>query len=216
MVEVVDGADALAFSESTPRTRSQHRHPQQHYEDQQDQNRHSPDDLPSRLKKSLMKGSFQMVDGGEMHSADLVGTPPLRSFVPIVMRGESRGILPFRLGQAARPHHLPSVQPTVTGIAKQADTLLRGDDLVEHSGRHETTRRHQARVGETGWDLLAVMGDQDQRWAGRIVGQGWRGAASSARGRQGPVRRRARRAGSSRDRSSGPGRAAPVGARPRK
>jgi hypothetical protein len=77
VVEMVDRAHALSLSISTPRARCQDRQPQQPYENQQDQNRHSPDDLPSLFGKSLMKRSFQVVDGGEMHSADLVGTSPL-------------------------------------------------------------------------------------------------------------------------------------------
>jgi hypothetical protein len=42
MMEVVDRPDPLAFTESAPSTRGQHRHPEKHYEDQQDHNRHSP------------------------------------------------------------------------------------------------------------------------------------------------------------------------------
>jgi len=42
MVEMVDGAHALALPETPPRARGQDCHPKKYYEDQQDQNRHSP------------------------------------------------------------------------------------------------------------------------------------------------------------------------------
>ena len=42
MMEMVDGPHTLALAESPPSARGQHRHPEKHYEDQQDHNRHSP------------------------------------------------------------------------------------------------------------------------------------------------------------------------------
>jgi hypothetical protein len=42
VVEVVDGAHTLPFSELTPRAGCEDCHPQQPHEDQQDHNRHSP------------------------------------------------------------------------------------------------------------------------------------------------------------------------------
>jgi hypothetical protein len=82
VVEVVDGAHALSVSEFPPGARCQDCHPQQPHEDQQDHNGHSPTTYLLTPLKSLLNGFFQMVDGGEMHSADLVGTSPLASFVP--------------------------------------------------------------------------------------------------------------------------------------
>ena len=50
MMEVVDGADALALPETPPGARGQDRHPEKHYEDQQDHNRHSPTTYLRSLK----------------------------------------------------------------------------------------------------------------------------------------------------------------------
>ena len=62
-----------------------------------------------------------------MHSADLVDTSPLASFVPAPTRRFKSFVsvlltYPIRL-QTARLHHRPSVQPTATATSKQADTF---------------------------------------------------------------------------------------------
>jgi hypothetical protein len=128
VVKVVDGAHSLPFSEFSPSAGRQDCYPQQPHEDQQDHNRQLPDDLPSVCSKSLLNGFLQMVDGGEMHSADLVGTSP-RVFVctNVAARFQALFFRPAqpcrRLLKVARLHHRPSSQPTFTSTPKQADTF---------------------------------------------------------------------------------------------
>ena len=77
MMEIFDRPDTLALAEPSPNARRQDYHPEHRNESQQDHNRHSPTTYLRSPLKSLLISSLEMVDGGEMHSADLVDTSPL-------------------------------------------------------------------------------------------------------------------------------------------
>src|SRR5919106_3535350 len=62
---------------------------------------------------------------------------------------------------------------------RQPETLAQGvvgDDLLDRSGRHDPAVAQQQGVGETGRDLLDVVGDEDRRGRGRIGGNRAQGA----------------------------------------
>ena len=77
MMKALDGPDTLTLAKAVPCAGRQNDHPQHRHESQQDHYRHSPTTYLRSRPKSLLSRSFEVVDGGEMHSADLVGTSPL-------------------------------------------------------------------------------------------------------------------------------------------
>ena len=142
MMEMVDGADASRSRNAAKRS-GPGPPPKEALRGPAGSKSSLPDDLPSLSAKSLLNGLFQMVDGGEMHSADLVGTSPLASFVPSATR-RSKGLLPAQLTERQHSsggpaHQRPPVHPTVTGTPK-GGYLRRGHDAFQRARRQQPSR----------------------------------------------------------------------------
>ena len=105
------------------------------------------------LAKTLVNWALQVVDGGEMRSADLVDTSPLPLVCTRTDRVESSAFSPVALfvasaaTSAARLHHRPSVHPTVTGTSKHAETCSDVTTSDRAAGGHERAASDQGHRG---------------------------------------------------------------------
>ena len=165
-----------------------------------------PDDLPSLAEKPNER---PFTNGGWWGNAAAPTSSALLRFTQFVPTPTRRikAISPtlltaLRIRHVARLHHRPSVLPTDTGTPKHADTCSEVTTSRSRARRHQCATAHEATVGEPGRDLLAVVGDEDDRR--RVTGRP-PGAASCAEQplprRPGPGRRTARRGGPARARS---------------
>ena len=167
-----------------------------------------PDDLPSLRLKTLVKGLFQLVDGGEMRSADLVGTSPLYSVCTLLPTSPADQGPPLApCSPVSRRHSVGATPPPPVGAAdgdatsKHADT--RSEVMTSCSG--PDARTSPSRPGPP-WvkprrDLLAVVRDEDHRRGSRDQRPGTEPEDADVPAHPGRARPPARRAGATRVRS---------------